>query len=227
MESTNEPNARRLFRNLREELAMSPTEHLAGALTELPGDLRDDLETELERVIDGASFFERENPFVRHVVLRKRATLEERGLLDKIAVNVHPEEGLVTDPHRFNALFQGIALRTTPDFDRAYEEARNFGQVLARQGKGGGFMKNLMEQRACSSVVAGINTATVLLEGHQVQEETEDAELELEVQTDAERAALESLISPLQGMDDDPKLCAIRYHLNLASGVFATGVAAQ
>jgi superfamily II DNA or RNA helicase len=213
MESTNEPNARRLFRNLREELAMSPTEHLAGALTELPGDLRDDLETELERVIDGASFFERENPFVRHVVLRKRATLEERGLLDKIAVNVHPEEGLVTDPHRFNALFQGIALRTTPDFDRAYEEARNFGQVLARQGKGGGFMKNLMEQRICSSVVAGINTATVLLEGHQVQEETEDAELELEVQTDAERAALESLISTLQGIDDDPKLGAIRYYL--------------
>jgi superfamily II DNA/RNA helicase len=74
-------------------------------------------------------------------------------------------------------------------------------------------MKNLMEQRACSSVVAGINTATVLLEGHQVQEETEDAELELEVQTDAERAALESLISTLQGIDDDPKLGAIRYYL--------------
>jgi SNF2 family DNA or RNA helicase len=213
MESTNEPNARRLFRNLREDLGLRRTEHLAGALALLPGDLRDDLQTELERVIDGASFFQRENPFVRHVVLRKRATLEARGLLDEIAVNIHPEPGLAADLHRFNALFEGLALRTTPDFDRAYEEARAFGKVLAKRGKGGGFMRNLMEQRVCSSVVAGINTATTLLEGRQVQEETEDAELELEVQTDAERAALESLIAALQGMDDDPKLRAIRYYL--------------
>jgi hypothetical protein len=213
MESTNEPNARRLFRNLREELRLRRTEHLAGALPLLPGDLRDDLETELERVIDGASFFQRENPFVRHVVLRKRATLEARGLLDKIAVNIHPEAGLVADPHRFNALFAGLALRTTPDFDRAYGEARAFGKVLAKRGKGGGFMKNLMEQRVCSSVVAGIKTATTLLQGRQVQDETEDAELELAVQTDAERAALESLIAALGGMDDDPKLRAIRYYL--------------
>ncbi len=213
MESTNEPNARRLFRNLREELDMGPTEHLAGALTLLPGDLRDDLETELERTIDGASFFQRENPCVRHVVLRKRATLEARGLIDKIAVSIHPEQDLAADPHRFNALFQGLALRTTPDFDRAYEEARAFGKVLAQRGKGGGFMKNLMEQRVCSSTVAGINTATVLLEGRQVHEETEDIEADLEVQNDAERAALESLIAALEGMDDDPKLRAIRYYL--------------
>jgi hypothetical protein len=125
-DSTNEPNARRLFRNLREELGLSPQAHLAGSLTELPGDLRDDLEIELERVIDGASCFQRENPLVRHVVLRKRATLEARGLLDKIAVNVHPDAGLIKDPHRCNALFQDLALRTTPDFDRAYSEARNF-----------------------------------------------------------------------------------------------------
>jgi superfamily II DNA or RNA helicase len=213
MESTNEPNARRLFRNLREDLGLPRKEHLAGALPLLSTDLRDDLETELERVIDGASFFQRENPFVRHVVLRKRATLESQGLLDKIAVNIHPEEGLVADRHRFNALFQGIALRTTPDFDRAYEEARAFGRVLAKRGKGGGFMKNLMEQRVCSSVVAGINTATVLLEGRQVHEETEDVEADLAIQTDTERAALETLIAALQAMKADPKLQAIRYYL--------------
>jgi superfamily II DNA or RNA helicase len=213
MESTNEPNARRLFRNLREDLGLPRKEHLAGALPLLSTDLRDDLETELERVIDGASFFQRENPFVRHVVLRKRATLESQGLLDKIAVNIHPEEGLVADRHRFNALFQGIALRTTPDFDRAYEEARAFGRVLAKRGKGGGFMKNLMEQRVCSSVVAGINTATVLLEGREVHEETEDVEADLAIQTDAERAALKTLIAALQAMKADPKLQAIRYYL--------------
>jgi hypothetical protein len=213
MESTNEPNARRLFRNLREDLGLRRSEHLAAALTDLPMDLRDDLETELERVIDGATFFQRENPFVRHVVLRKRATLEDRGLLDKIAVNVHPEEGLVKEPHRFNALFQEIALRTTPDFDRAYDEARAFGRVLAKRGKGGGFMKNLMQQRVCSSVVAGINSATTLLEGRQVHGDTDEVEADLDIQTDAERAALESLINALEGMSDDPKLRAIRYYL--------------
>jgi hypothetical protein len=214
MESTNEPNARRLFRNLREELGLRRTEHLAGALPLLSEELRDDLETELERVIDGASFFQRENPLVRHVVLRKRATLEAQGLLDKVAVNVHPDGGLVEDQHRFNALFQGMALRTAPGFDRAYEEARAFGRVLAKRGKGGGFMKNLMEQRVCSSRVAGINTATTLLAGREIEQESEDAEAQLTIQTDAERAALEALIAALNGMDDDPKLQAIRYYLN-------------
>ncbi len=218
-DSTNEPNARRLFRNLREELGLSPREHLAGSLNELPGDLRDDLEIELERVIDGASFFQRENPLVRHVVLRKRVTLEARGLLDKIAVNVHPDADLIQDPHRFNALFQDLALRSTPDFDRAYGEALNFGEVLTRRGKGGGFMKNLMQQRVCSSVIAGIHTATRLLAGRTEIAETEEAEEEVAVQDDEERAALETLILTLEGMDDDPKLRAIRYYLNEEGGL--------
>lgn len=214
MDSTNEPNARRLFHNLREDLGISPQEHLAGAWTALPRDLRLDLEIELERVIDGASFFQRENPLVRHVVLRKRATLEARGLLKKIAVNVHPDQELAKDPHRFNALFLDKAMRNPPDFDRAYDEARHFGAVLAKRGKGGGFMKNLMEQRVCSSVVAGINTASRLLEGRSELAETEEMEEEVTIQCDEERAALESLIATLRGMNDDPKLRAIRYYLN-------------
>jgi ERCC4-related helicase len=85
--------------------------------------------------------------------------------------------------------------------------------VLAKRGKGGGFMKNLMQQRVCSSVVAGINTATTLLEGRQIHEDTEEVEADLAIQTDAERAALESLINALEGMSDDPKLRAVRYYL--------------
>ena len=56
-------------------------------------------------------------------------------------------------------------------------------------------MKNLMQQRVCSSVVAGINTATTLLAGRQVHEETEEMEADLAVQTDAERA---EFIGPLE-----------------------------
>jgi hypothetical protein len=44
-------------------------------------------------------------------------------------------------------------------------------------------------------------------------EDTEEIEAELAIQTDAERAALESLINALEGMSDDPKLRAIRYYL--------------
>jgi hypothetical protein len=85
MDSTNEPNARRLFHNLRQDLGLAAGTYLAGALGEVPADLRDDLEMELERVIDGAAFFQRENPLVRHVVLQARVLrvrdAEQRGEL--------------------------------------------------------------------------------------------------------------------------------------------------
>ncbi len=74
-------------------------------------------------------------------------------------------------------------------------------------------MKNLMEQRVCSNVVAGIGMATRLLAGRTLHEETEDVDLELDVQDDAERAAPERLIPALGGVGDDPKLSAIRYDL--------------
>lgn len=75
-------------------------------------------------------------------------------------------------------------------------------------------MKNLMQQRVCSSVVAGINTAARLLAGKTETAEAEEAEEEVTIQNDEERAALEALILTLEGMDDDPKLRAIRYYLN-------------
>jgi hypothetical protein len=51
-----------------------------------------------------------------------------------------------------DALFEGKALRTSENFRQAYGEARAFGKALAKRGKGSGFMKNLMEQRICSSI---------------------------------------------------------------------------
>ncbi len=140
-------------------------------------------------------------------------TLEERGLLERIAVNVHPDQGLVQSPHHFTALFQDVALRTTPDFDRAYEEAHSFGRILAKRGRGSGFMLTLMQQRVCSSVTAGLNTAQTLLAGREVCEETEDGDHELAIQTDAEREALVSHIAALEGMDEDPKLAAMQFYL--------------
>jgi len=215
VESTQEPRARKLYSTLRSDLGMNNQQWQAGSFDKLSPDSRDDLEDELTRDIAGASFFQRENPLVRHVVLRKRTTLEDQNLLKKIGVDIHPDSHLSREPQAFHVLFEQLALRTSEDFRAAYAEARHFGKALGKRGKGGGFMKNLMEQRICSSIVAGLNTATALLEGRTVSEEDDDELIELAVAADnsEEIAALQRLIARLQQVDGDPKLRAIIHYL--------------
>ncbi len=213
--STQDGQARRLYSIIRQDLGLPQNEWLGGAFAELSGDAREELEDALERRVAGASFFQRENPFVRHVVLRKRTTLEKEGLLKAIGVDVHPDAGLVKDVHRFNALFEGLALRSSEDFREAYNQARGFGKALARSGRGSGFMKNLMEQRICSSIVAGINTATKLLSGETITEEGDEGEASVQVQSTDEQLALERLLDRLQRVKEDPKLKAILHYLDV------------
>lgn len=212
--STREPRARKLISEIRSDLGLRDSQWDANRLDRLSHDTREDFEEELHRDMDGSSFFRRENPFVRHVVLRKRSTLEDKGLLKKIAVDLHPSEDLSRDTVSFNALFEGKAIRVSEDFRQAYNEARNFGKILGRRGRGGGFMKNLMEQRICSSVTAGINTAQKLLAGDTIQAEDDDLELDIAVEDDEERKSLRYLIALLQQVDDDPKLRAITHFLD-------------
>jgi superfamily II DNA or RNA helicase len=183
------------------------------AFTELTDDTRETLDDELRREVAGATFFQRENPFVRHIVLRKRTKLEEAGLLSKVGVDVHPDRNLAREPHFFDALFEAKALRTSEDFREAYREARNFGKTLAKRGKGGGFMKNLMELRICSSIQAGLNTARMLLEGRAFHEEIDDQEVDLVLETGDERVVLERLIARLERIEQDPKLNAVIHYL--------------
>ena len=213
--STQDGQARRLYSIIRQDLGLPQSEWLGGAFAELSSDAREELEDALERRVAGASFFQRENPFVRHVVLRKRTTLEKEGLLKAIGVDVHPDAGLVKDVHRFNALFEGLALRSSEDFREAYNQARGFGKALARSGRGSGFMKNLMEQRICSSIVAGINTATKLLSGETITEESDEGEASVQVQSTDEQLALERLLDRLQRVKEDPKLKAILHYLDV------------
>lgn len=213
--STQDGRARQLYSMVRQDLGLQQKVWLAGSYTELSEDAREVLEDELGRRVSGASFFQRENPFVRHVVLRKRTTLEEAGLLKPIGVDVHPEAGLVKDVHRFNALFEGLALRSSEDFREAYSQARAFGKALASNGSGSGFMKNLMEQRICSSIVAGINTAQKLLQGETVTEESDEGEVSVSVQSSDERLAIQRLLDRLQCVKEDPKLKAIVHYLGV------------
>lgn len=214
VDSTQESRARRLFSAIRQDLGLvsgeSQTTKSASDLTE---DTREIFEDELERRISGATLFQRENPLVRHIVLRKRVSLEQAGLLTKVGVDVHPDRQLVGDPHWFDALFESKALRTNENFREAYREARLFGKVLGKRGKGGGFMKNLMEQRICSSIQAGLKTAGMLLEGLIIQPEEDEQESDLRLETSEEREALRRLVNRLEQIEEDPKLNAVIHYL--------------
>ncbi|TCA43561.1 helicase [Rhizobium leguminosarum bv. viciae] len=213
--STDELRARRLFSAIRQDLGLSDRQtECSATLVDLSDDTREIFEEELEREVSGATFFQRENPFTRHIVLRKRADLEDAGLLPRIGVDLHPDRQFIRDIHRFDSLFEGKALRTNDDFREAYQEARVFGKALSQRGKGGGFMKNLMEQRICSSIVAGLNTARTLLSGRAIVEETEEQVVELAVETSEEKVALERLIERLERIQSDPKLQAVVHFLD-------------
>ena len=214
VDSTQERRARHLYSAIRQDLGLADDDwQTTKPFTDLTEDTREVLEDELYRTIAGAAFFQRENPFVRHIVLRKRTALEEAGLLAKVGVDVHPDSNLAKDIHQFNALFEFKALRTSEDFRQAYIEARNFGKALAKRGRGGGFMKNLMEQRICSSIAAGLNTARTLLEGRTVHEEEDEQEVDLALETGEEQSVLQRLIDRLERIENDPKLSAIIHYL--------------
>lgn len=215
MESTGEPRARRLFSAIRQDLGLHNGEWQTNrALADLTEETREILEEELERRISGATLFQRENPLVRHVVLRKRQQLEDARLLARVGVDVHPEREKVSEQRFFDVLFEGKALRTSEDFRQAYGEARAFGKALAKRGKGSGFMKNLMEQRICSSVHAGLATARRLLQGDAEYDECEEQEVDLKVEAGEEREALQRLITRLERLQVDPKMEAVVHFLD-------------
>ena len=215
MESTSEPRARLLFSAIRQELGLQNGEWQTNrSLADLSEETREILEEELERRLSGATLFQRENPLVRHVVLRKRLQLEDAGLLARVGVDVHPERAQVSEPHAFDALFDGKALRTSEDFREAYGEARAFGKALAKRGKGSGFMKNLMEQRICSSIHAGVATARRLLQGDASPEGEDEQEADLRIETGEEREVLQRLITRLERLEADPKMEAVVHFLD-------------
>lgn len=215
VESTSEPRARKLFSAIRQDLGLTNGEWQTNRpLTDLAEETREILEEELERRIAGATLFQRENPLVRHVVLRKRQQLEDANLLTRVGVEIHPDRSKVAEPRIFDVLFEGKALRTSEDFREAYSQARAFGKALAKRGKGSGFMKNMLEQRICSSIQAGLATARRLLQGKAVHEERDEFEADLAVETQEEREVLERLIDRLQRLDADPKMEAVIHFLD-------------
>lgn len=159
-------------------------------------------------------FLVQHNPVLRHTVLRRRKALEQQGLLERVGVNVHPEEGRQYP----GVTFMGLGLPTNHAFDLAYEAATEFTRLLSSRVRGAGFMRSMLLQRICSSFASGLATAQRLLQREPIDEDEDAVELFEDIQkqtlTDAEMQQLQILVRELQRPEaKDPKLEAVRWFL--------------
>ena len=157
-------------------------------------------------------FLHQHNPVIRHTVLRRRQTLEEAGLLEKVGVNVHPQEGSVYRGLGFN----GLGLLTNHPFDLAYRAAEAFTRALQQRTKAAGFMKTMLLQRICSSFASGRSTAARMLEREAFEEEEQPVLVAetLNALTSEEADCLQIIVEELSRPEArDPKLSAVRYFL--------------
>jgi len=113
-------------------------------------------------------------------------------------------------------MFDGVALRTTREFDLAYQAAEQFTKTLGKRKKHAGFMRALLLQRICSSYASGLSTAQRLLDKLELPDENEEQQsfnlntADLEEQ---ERGYLRELILQLSAKPVDPKLEAVQHYL--------------
>jgi superfamily II DNA/RNA helicase len=160
-------------------------------------------------------YYREHNPIVRHTVLRHRRTLEDAGLLDKVAVDIHPNPQ--QPAHAYAGVgFAGLGLLTNLPFDLAYQAAEDFTAALQHRTRAAGFMKTLLLQRICSSFASGKSTAEKLLRGDVLEDEDEMPVLvePLSVLTPTEAGHLRTIIEELSRPEArDPKLAAVTYFL--------------
>jgi SNF2 family DNA or RNA helicase len=201
-----------LFDWIRSDLGVRPDRFYSDRpLTDLEPSTRSELRDAIDSRDSGVGFLPRHNPILRHTVLRKRSTLEDLGLLDRIAVDIWPTE------HSDLPMFRGLALPTSRNFDVAYAAAKEFTSAMKKRVKSAGFMQSMMQQRICSSMASGVATAKRLLEKRRaVPIEGEDELLplgDLPEILDTERFYLEQIVDALSEKPTDPKLDAVLYFL--------------
>jgi SNF2 family DNA or RNA helicase len=162
-----------------------------------------------------SDYFTHNNPIIRHTVFRKRQSLEESGLLEKIGVNIHPilTNNLIKPYPKIN--FSGIGLITNTPFDLAYQAALEFTSLLGERTKAAGFIKSLLLQRICSSFASGRATANrILRKQNLADEELYDKKQLFNDLTQEEQDKLQTIINELSRPEArDPKLEAVMYFL--------------
>lgn len=159
-----------------------------------------------------SQFFPRHNPVIRHTVLRRRSALEKRGLLPRIAVDVHP------DPNGGypGVTFVGLALQTNHNFERAYQSAEDFAAALTSRSREGRFVKTILLQRLCSSFASGKATALKLLSHTDLEDEDQAQRISsmLSNMSADEQQSLQDIVSELSRPEArDPKLGAVHHFL--------------
>ena len=171
----------------------------------------DQLGLPVHRAIEarGAELLRQSNPFVRHVVKRRRRDLKNPDgspVFREVPVNLHGER-------------DGDALIMPEHMEGAYEAARTYCNALAKRGSGAtaGFMKTLLLRRIGSSLRAGLSTARKLLandlEGLALEEDSEP-EPAMAVTDGEAQAHLRKAIGLLEAAgDDDPKLGLVLKYL--------------
>ena len=168
----------------------------------------------LDTVLD-ADFYRQHNPIIRHTVLRRRQTLEDQGLLEKVGVEVHPDPAALPGTYSGTA-FSGLGLLTNHPFNLAYQAAEEFTRLLGQRTRSAGFMRSLLLQRICSSFASGKSTAEKML-GRQLIDDEEDAQdllQETQAITSAEAEQLQVIVDELGRAEArDPKLDAVKYFL--------------
>jgi len=163
-----------------------------------------------------SGFLKENNPVVRHTVLRRRQTLEEMGLLEKVGVNIHPDPDLPASTYS-GVEFQGLGLLTNHPFDLAYQAAESFTKALEKGAKGAGFMRTMLLQRICSSFASGRVTAQKMLHREILEDEEQPRIMVDAMSTLPPREAegyLQTIIDELSRPEArDPKLAAVQYFL--------------
>ncbi len=160
-------------------------------------------------------FFREHNPVVRHTVLRRRQTLEEAGLLEKVGADVHPNPDSPATAYA-GVQFSGLGLLTNHPFDLAYQAAEAFTEALRQRSKAAGFMKTLLLQRICSSFASGRSTAEKMLQREELEEEeqTRLVEQAMDEMSPDEATHLRTIVEELSRPEArDPKLAAVQYFL--------------
>ncbi|MDD5702594.1 MAG: helicase-related protein, partial [Dehalococcoidales bacterium] len=160
-------------------------------------------------------FLREHNPILRHTVLRRRKTLEEAGLLEKVGVDIHPNpEASATKYEGIGFIGQGLL--TNLPFDLAYQAAEEFTTALKKRTRAAGFMKSLLLQRICSSFASGKSTAEKMLNRETLEDEEEEKQVQDTVNTLTQEEAeyLKTIIKELSRPEArDPKLAAVQYFL--------------
>ncbi|MDE2058549.1 MAG: DEAD/DEAH box helicase family protein [candidate division NC10 bacterium] len=160
-------------------------------------------------------FLREHNPIVRHTVLRRRQTLEDAGLLEKVGVDIHPDPDAPAAAYT-GVGFSGLGLLTNHPFDLAYRAAEAFTDALQKRTRAAGFMKTLLLQRICSSFASGRSTAKKMLRREVLEDEEQTKLIEeaLSALTPEETGHLRTIVEELSRPEArDPKLAAVRYFL--------------